>query len=305
MTGLTLALTLIALGLILFASQHPITDRGPATLRVDEIEQMLPEEPEGLGRPITDRQAWDALAGTDAYRRVVLQAEELRAKPLRKITDDVYLDFSRTGNRTRCQNAQNERMGRIAPLVLAECAECEGRFIAAVEELVAAICAERTWVRPAHDADLSTFRGKFIKIDLVSSALAWHLATANRVLGKRLRAETRDMIRDAVDRHVLEPWRAMLAGEREHQRWMYATSNWNAVCLAGVTGAGLAQVEDRRRRAESVAAAEHYSQNFLDGFPSDGYCSEGLGYWNYGFGNYIVLAETIYQATGGGVDLMA
>ncbi|GAJ08359.1 unnamed protein product, partial [marine sediment metagenome] len=27
-----------------------------------------------------------------------------------------------------------------------------------------------------------------------------------------------------------------------------------------------------------------------------------LGYWNYGFGYYVMLSETIYQATNGKVD---
>ncbi|MDH7568619.1 MAG: heparinase II/III family protein, partial [Armatimonadota bacterium] len=43
----------------------------------------------------------------------------------------------------------------------------------------------------------------------------------------------------------------------------------------------------------------------LRGFTPDGYCSEGLGYWNYGFGHYVLLAETIRQATGGKLDLFA
>jgi hypothetical protein len=43
-----------------------------------------------------------------------------------------------------------------------------------------------------------------------------------------------------------------------------------------VTGTALAQVEERRERAEFVAAAEKYCRNFLRGFTPDGYCSEGL-----------------------------
>ena len=42
----------------------------------------------------------------------------------------------------------------------------------------------------------------------------------------------------------------------------------------------------------------------MRGFTPDGYCSEGVGYWNYGFGHYVMLAETLRQATGGKVDLM-
>ena len=45
--------------------------------------------------------------------------------------------------------------------------------------------------------------------------------------------------------------------------------------------------------------------NFLKGFTPDGYCGEGTGYWNYGFGHYVFLAEEIRLATGGQIDLLA
>jgi hypothetical protein len=86
---------------------------------------------------------------------------------------------------------------------------------------------------------------------------------------------------------------------------MATTNNWNAVCLAGVTGTALAEAPTPQERAFFVAAAEHYSRNFLSGFADDGYCTEGVGYWNYGFGHYLMLAETVHQATGGRVDLLA
>lgn len=273
--------------------------------RVVEITVMLPEDPEGLGQPVRDRGSWDALAETNAYQRIVARAEALLNDPLPELPDELYLDFSRTGNRTRWQNVSSSRRSRLAPLVLAECVEDSGRFVPAIEELVAALCAERTWVMPAHDRSLVNFRQEQIDIDLASSALGWQLATANWLLGEKLSVETRAMIRDKVEEFVLEPFRAMYTGERDANWWVRTTNNWNAVCLAGVTGAALAQIHDPSLRAEYVAAAEQYSRNFLRGFTPDGYCSEGVGYWNYGFGNYILLAETIHQATGGGVDLMA
>ena len=85
---------------------------------------------------------------------------------------------------------------------------------------------------------------------------------------------------------------------------MTTTNNWNAVCLAGVTGSALAVIDSKDTRAFYVAAAEHYSKNFLKGFTDDGYCSEGLGYWNYGFGYYVMLSEMILQATGGELDIL-
>ena len=63
-------------------------------------------------------------------------------------------------------------------------------------------------------------------------------------------------------------------------------------------------MDEPERRAWFVAAAEKYGQNFLKGFTPDGYCSEGIGYYNYGFGHYVLLAETLFQATGGQLDLL-
>jgi len=97
----------------------------------------------------------------------------------------------------------------------------------------------------------------------------------------------------------------MVEGRRAEMHWLRATHNWNAVCLAGVTGSALATLESREQRAFFVAAAQHYVRNFLRGFTPDGYCSEGLGYWNYGFGYFVMMAEAIRQATGNAVDLLA
>ncbi len=301
---LPLVATMIVLGL-LATTNAPAQENPLDPARVAEIAEMLPEAPEGLGSPASDREAWDALAETEAYANVIRRAEGFLDQTLPEQPDELYLDFSETGNRTRWQRVASQRRGRLAPLVLAECAENQGRFIPAIVELVEALCAERTWVMPAHDRSLANFNQERVDIDLASSSVGWQMATANWLLGEKLDDGTRELIARNVAERVLEPYRAMYTGEREPNWWMNTTNNWNAVCLAGVTGAALAQIEERALRAEYVAAAEHYSRNFLRGFTTDGYCSEGLGYWNYGFGNYILLAETIYQATGGGVDMMA
>ena len=288
-----------------FAAQAGAATEPPDPARVAAVAAMLPERPAAPGRTIADRAAWDRLAADPAMKAVVARAGELLAQPLPEQPDDLYLEYSRNGNRSRFQAVAFGRRKRLAPLVLAECIENKGRFIPAIARLVDALAAERTWVLPAHDGRLNNFNGKTVEIDLFSSAVGWHLAVANGMLGDKLPAATRDTIRRNVERRILAPFRDGLAGTRPRSGWMTVTNNWNAVCLAGVTGAALAQSEPREDRAAFVVAAETYSRNFLAGFTPDGYCSEGLGYWNYGFGHYVMLAETVRQATGGGVDLMA
>ncbi|MCU0783856.1 MAG: heparinase II/III family protein [Verrucomicrobia bacterium] len=298
-----LLLTLWTLSLALEPTAHAAAEISEA--RVKEIAAMLPAKPAGLGRPITERAAWKKLARRPAYAAIVSDARKLAKEPVPELPDDLYLDYSRTGNRDRCQAILFARSGRLATLTLAECVENRGRFVKPVVETIAGLCAERTWVYPAHDGALNNFQGRTVEVDLRVTQVAWELATADFLLGDKLPAYTRRLIRENVERRVFQPYRERLEGRRGSMFWLSATHNWNAVCLAGVTGAALALKESPEQRAWFIAAAEHYIRNFLKGFTPDGYCSEGLGYWNYGFGHFLMLGETIRQATGGRADLLA
>lgn len=272
--------------------------------RIAEVAGMLPREPAGVGRPITDRQAWQAAAAAPGFKEAVQRAEGLLREPIPDLTDDLYLDFSRTGNRRRCERVISARHNRLGTLVLAECLEDRGRFLPAIEEAVRAICAEKSWVLPAHDRALGNFRGNAVDIDLRSAATSWELATADYWLGDRLSKDARALLRNEIERRTFAPFESCVTTGKPRLHWLTTTNNWNAVCLAGVTGAALALIEPPERRAVFVAAAEKHVKHFLSGFTSDGYCSEGMGYWNYGFGHFVRLAETIGQATGGRIDLL-
>jgi pimeloyl-ACP methyl ester carboxylesterase len=306
MYGPTYGLPLLLLAAVLGLAVQGATAAGPLDpARVKAIAAMLPEHPQGVGRPAADRAAWDKLAAQPAWQQIVRRAEGLRTEPVPQQPDELFLEFSRTGNRTHWQDVAFGRRGRLSTLVFAECVENKGRFIPAIAHLIAVLCAERTWVLPAHDGNLANFNGKIVDIDLGSSDLGWNLATADWLLGDRLPPAARKLLRDNVKRRITDPFHDMILNKRLPNWWLLTNNNWNAVCLAGVTGAALGQVESRETRAEFVAAAEKFSRNFLSGFTPDGYCSEGLGYWNYGFGNYLLLAETVRQATGGKLDLLS
>jgi hypothetical protein len=277
----------------------------PEAKRIEEIGAMLPAEARGVGRPIDDRRAWDALAKTPGAGKIIKDAERMVGRAMPELADESYLEYSRNGNRSRCQGLMNRRHGRLEPLVLAECLENRGRFLPEIERVIKAICDEKTWVLPAHDRNLTNFKGTEITVDLRSGAVGWDLATVDYWLGKRLSPGVRRRIAEELERRIFAPYEKMVKEGKPRMWWLVGTNNWNAVCLANVTGAALGHIKSRERRAFYVASAEKYIQYFLKGFTSDGYCSEGLGYWNYGFGHFVLLAETLMQATGGKVDLMA
>ena len=276
----------------------------PNPKRIQQIAELLEQRPTVTGRPVSDRRAWAGVAKLPAFRGYVRRAQTLLDKPVPELTDELFFQFSKTGNRTNYQRPFSRRRGNLKTLVLAECVENTGRFLPAIAKYLKAICAEKTWVLPAHDRGLRNFRRQEISIDLASAQLAWDLATVDHLLGEKLSGAVRKKLRAEVRHRVLDPYRKMVTSGERLNWWIRGTNNWNAVCHAGVVGAALTMIEAPTDRAVYVAAAELHLRRFLAGFTDDGYCTEGLGYWNYGFGHYVLLAEVVHQATGGRVDLV-
>lgn len=303
-SGTALPRALVACLLANLALTVPAATNLPPA-RIDEISTWLPIRPTGLGRPMTDREAWGKLAKSPAFEDIPIRARKLKQQPVPELPDELYLDYSKTGNRDRCQNVQSARTARLVTFALAEGLENQGEFVQPLVDTIEALCRERTWVYPAHDGKLDNFYGRTVEADLRATAIAWELATADYLLGDKLPPATRQLIRDNVERRVLTPFRDMVNGRRKPIFWLRATHNWNAVCLSGTVGAALALVESSAERSWFVAAGQQYIQYFLKGFTPDGYCSEGIGYWNYGFGHFLMLSETLRQATGGKLELLA
>ena len=277
----------------------------PEAARMQALAALLPPRPASPGPPRTDRAAWDKVAAMPDAKRVIAQAEAFSQTPIPAQPDDLYLEYSRTGNRTHWQDIASRRRARLAALTLAECLENKGRFLTPLNAIIEALCAEPTWTLPAHDGALKNFHGTAHDVDLGSSALAWDLAETDALLGDRLAPETRQRLQDNIRRRVLTPFRDEIEGKKNADWWLTGTNNWNAVCLAGVVGAALAELPTCEDRAFYAAAGEKYIHSFLSGFTADGYCSEGLGYWDYGFGRFTLLSETLSRATEDRLDLLA
>lgn len=292
------ALGLLALPLACCAAVSPA--------RIDEIAAWLPERPAADGARITDRAAWDRLAATPHGAREVKAAAALLSKPVPDAPDAEYLEFSQNGNRSRYQTSLFRRMGGFRRLVVAECLEDRGRFIPKIADYVDAFAAQRSWTLPAHDGALTCFNGA-PHVDLVSGEISLMLAFCSDWLGDRLPAATRAAIRAEVERRTFRPHLDHARGMRKipGHWWLHAGNNWNSVCNACVVRTALALVEDRRLRAEFVAIAEASVPFALKGYTDDGYCSEGMGYWNYGWGHHLQMGLSVRAATGGRVDLFA
>jgi hypothetical protein len=277
-------------------------------VRGSSLADSLPAKPTGIGHPASDRVWWEKLGGSPGAVGAIKAAERWLMIPMPAFDAQRYLDYTTNGDRTRYQTINSKRWDRFARLVIGECLEGKRRFIPAIDETVRSLCADPSWILPAHDQDAAVFKGASPYADLVVAMNGYQMALAAWLLEHSLPPETTAMMRENVSKRLTGPVLATIDGTAPKNViaghwWARCNHNWNSVCTAGALGAILATEPSREIRAKAVDWALKNNEAFLTGFGKDGYCSEGIGYWNYGFGHFTVMAETIRSQSGGTVDL--
>lgn len=218
-----------------------------------------------------------------------------------------YTEFSRNGQRSGGEKMIRQRLEPLTTLVMAECIENKGRFLPAVERVLDALSLQPSWTLPAHDPDLANLRGDY-SVDLNACETAHDAAWALRLMSPRLHPEVRARLVKALNERIFDPLRRAI--ERRSQGaalgphwWIEGASNWNAVCVSSVVGAAYAMGRDDV--GFWLAFGREASRHYLESFNDDGYSDEGPSYWNYGFGAYLRLRETLRWAQPEGPDLLS
>lgn len=249
---------------------------------------------------------WKSSEISFAMAPVVARAELILKSETPRWNDNAYLDFSKTGQRNAGEQMIFARQKPLAYLVLAECYEGKGRFLSKINDVLLALSTQPSWTLPAHDYGLSNLKSNFT-VDLNASDLAHDIAWALRIFGDSITPSTRIIALQALDDRVFQPVLRSLADQKQKgtalgpHSWLNSKSNWNAVCLAGIVGAAV--VSGRQDYKFWLDLGRQSIENYLAGFSEDGYADEGVNYWNYGFGHFLTLRETIYFATSGRMDL--
>ena len=290
-----------------FSHEYP-----PNQWSTETVERLLRETDESLGIPTYEDEAvWttlrdDPLTGgiVDA---IVADAAELSGEPVPRLSASEYLEFTRTGDRYTYQDPEGTRLSRLETFALAECFDREGAFLDDVLDYAWTVCEQSTWVVPAHlegDHDHEGLPGLVDPADRVvalhSAHVAHLLAEVDYLLGDRLHPALRERIRHEVDRRVIEPYLV-----RDDIWWLSSAMNWNAVCNGAVMLAALSLLSDPERQARVVTKGAHSLEHYLAGFDRDGCSPEGINYWNYGFGHYVMAAEALEARTGGELSLVS
>ncbi|MFB6296273.1 MAG: heparinase [Halobacteriales archaeon] len=288
----------------------------PADWTAEGIADALREADRSFPVPAYEEEAeWQAIADDDLTAPLAAaireRAEGLREEPVSPIPPSHYLRWVREDGITQpeIRAPLNERVSALSTLALAECLDREGRYLDPILDRAWALCEGTTWGQSA--AVLSEARnaaGLPARVDaadpdervipLRTGGVARTLAEVAYLLGDRLHPELSRRIRAEVEERVFEPYEA-----REDLWWMSPPSNnWNAAINGGTLVLAL-YLLDVDRAGEIAAKACRNMRHYLAGFDADGCTAEGVGYWNFGFGNYVQAAANLEARTGGAYSL--
>lgn len=240
---------------------------------------------------------WEKVRTFETYRPLVDELLSIWEKncigdiPACKYSE--YILFNITGSRAEYENSYFARRRALsASALLSLIYPEEDKYFTKLCDVIWAILDEYNWVLPAH---IGNFTDNVVDyLDLFAAETGFALSEIEYLLGDRLPPLIRSRISVEIDRRIIAAY------ESKYFHWMNCHNNWAAVCIGSL---GITYIYKHPERFETIRPRlEETLRCFLSGFPEDGICLEGFGYWHYGFGFFTFLADIVLQFTNGKIN---
>ena len=276
----------------------------PDPQRVQELMALI-GGPFHLGKPATDRAAWEAIRKSKIGQELLQEAQNANElEPLNCFTNEDCLYVIETSDRSRFDKLRVPVGPRQVLLPIAECLEPNGKYLSRIEEGIQQVCALNSWTFPLHQLGRKLYDREAYFTDLVSTHYAGNLTSTLHLLEDRLKPETCQLIRDEIETRIFKPFEERVKTGHDGFWWFIVNHNWNSVCLSQILSCALRLKEDPEERAWYIATVEKLLKHSEDSFEHSGFYIEGVGYWGYGYSHYVLGAELVRGATGGQIDWM-
>ncbi len=237
--------------------------------------------------PLTDRSAWDNLDASWKEQTLALGRKYLGfSYPYISATD--FMEFLRTGNRTRFEDKSFSKRHALSALVLAECVENNGTFLDDIINGIFSICEESAWQLPAHNTYIRDTPQLPLPdttkpvMDLFACETGAILATAYYLLKDALDAVSPCIgtrIHAELSHRIFKPYLDC------HFWWMgngkEPMNNWTIWCTQNVLlSVFLSDTPDefKMQVLKKACASVDY---FLAEYGEDGCCDEGAQYYRH------------------------
>ena len=220
------------------------------------------------------------------------------------VTEPPVVKFSKihlyvqNGNREIFERDHIEYETRLHALFLAYIITEDEKYLMPLADIIWNICDMESWSIPAHVSENLSIEERRRNLDLCSCIMGYRISEVIYFVGdklpelvtKRAKAEVRFRIIDSFK--VAKP---------ERYFWLTTHNNWAAVCIAGVLCSYLYLAEESEIE-EQLPGMMEIADHYLMGFEEDGCCTEGYGYWNYGFSFFCVFAKMLADYTDGRIN---
>jgi len=252
-----------------------------------------------------NRAAWNALP-QEAHAKLIEQGNIAIESPWPALAVTDYLDFSRTGRRIPFEKKYFARRQLLNDLVMAECAEGQGRYLDAIADAVWAICEESGWQLPAHNTYVRDMPQIPLPdparpvLDLFACETAASLALVYHLLGDSLKTTvpgiTQRILAELTHR-IVTPYIT------QHFWWMGRDDepmlNWTPWCTQNVLLVAAVTPQTDEDRKAICAKAAYSLDCFVKDYGDDGCCDEGAKYYSHAALCLFAAMEILDGMTGG------
>lgn len=204
-----------------------------------------------------------------------------------------FMLFSTTGDRVAYQENFFHRQHRLYTLCFMTMIYPDREdYLTQLCDAIWDICDQYVWALPAHIDNVNVYDRCQLDLDATSMSLA--LSITKAILGDRLPPLIRERIHEEIRYRVIDPFLA----KRWH--WEFRENNWTSVCAGSVGCTVMLEFPELFDAIEP--RMDENMRGYLNGFRDDGVCSEGPGYWFYGFSYFITYADMVYRFTDGKIN---
>ncbi len=238
---------------------------------------------------ISERQTWEKLP--EQLRHALIRSgEQYLGHTFPVLTATDYMEFSKTGNRSRYEDRMFDKRRTLNALVLAECTENKGRFLSDIINGIYCILEESTWCVPAHNTYVRDMPQKPLPdysrpvIDLFAGETAAVLAVAEYLLRPVL-DQISPFISGDIDFRLRE--RIFTPYLEQHFWWMGdgkgQMNNWTVWITQNILLTAFTRpdtVLPTRIKEAILQKAAVSADFFLAEYGEDGCCDEGAQYFD-------------------------
>lgn len=271
----------------------------------EELYQLLLQSNDGavfFGRRERERVLSEPLIAK-RVEELIEDGERFRGHRTMEIPFSAFKRFETDGNRTEYEYAEYGyfiRRKKLTTYAVLSWLFGKEDDISELEDVIFAICNEYTWVLPAHlrGTALSRLQTDLHSIDLFAAETGAALAEILSILGDKLSPIITLRVKRELKSRILDIADADF-------RWNNGAmkNNWVSVCNGCVGIAAVYAEDDTKRLSEILASSINALEYFYASITEDGVCSEGVGYWTYGFGFFTYFADILKRRTDGKIDL--